>query len=112
MAAFLMLGKYSLDALKGISAERTEKAGELIGNLGGEIVSAYALLGKYDLVLTVNLPGIREAMKASIALAELTGISFATLPAVTVEEFDNTPIFASGKYLSLNSLAISTISSN
>jgi hypothetical protein len=29
-----------------------------------------------------------KAMQASVALNKLTGISFTTLPAVTVEEFD------------------------
>ena len=31
---------------------------------------------------------MEQAMKASVALSKLTGISFATYPAVTVEDFD------------------------
>jgi hypothetical protein len=39
-------------------------------------------------VLVVSLPGTEEAMKASVALTKLTGISFTTMPAVTVQDFD------------------------
>ena len=88
MALFLMFGKYSTEALKGISAERTDKAVELIKKYGGEVISMYALLGEYDLLLVVNLPGPEEAIKISVALARLTGISFSTSPAIRVEEFD------------------------
>lgn len=88
MATFLMFGKYSSDALKGISAARTKKGTSVIKKLGGEVNAMYALLGEYDLVIIANFPGVEAAMKASVALNKLTGISFITLPAVTVEEFD------------------------
>ena len=48
----------------------------------------YALLGEKDLVIILTFPGVEEAMKASVALSKLTGVSFTTSPAVTVEEFD------------------------
>ncbi|MFN3967204.1 MAG: GYD domain-containing protein, partial [Endomicrobiia bacterium] len=54
----------------------------------GEVKSMFALLGEHDLVLIVDFPDIKSAMKASISLTKLTGISFSTLPAVTVEQFD------------------------
>lgn len=88
MATFIMFGKYSSKALEGISAERTDKASGLIKKFEGEIISMYALLGERDLVLIVNFPGIEQAMKTSIALCKLTGVSFTTLPAVPVEDFD------------------------
>lgn len=88
MATFLMLGKYSPEAAKAISAVRTEKATALIKKLGGELKSAYALLGAYDLMMLVELPGIEEQVKTSLALQKLTGISFVSFPAVTVEQFD------------------------
>jgi len=88
MATFFMFGKYSSEALKEISAERTEKAMEIFKNLGGEVKSMYALLGDYDLVFIVDLPGIEQAMRASVALSKMSGISFRTSPAITVAEFD------------------------
>jgi uncharacterized protein with GYD domain len=60
----------------------------LIAENGGKVLSGYALLGESDLVLIVDLPGTAEAMKTSIGLAKLLGISFTTAPAVSVEEFD------------------------
>jgi len=83
-----MFEKYSDEGIKGVSAKRTDKAAALIKKFGGAVNSMYALLGKYDLVLIVDFPGIQEAIKALVALKRLTGISFATAPAVTVEEFD------------------------
>lgn len=88
MTKFFMYGKYSQEAIKGISAGRTKSAVDVISKLGGKVDSMYALLGKYDLVLIVDLPGVAEVMKASIALNKLTGISFVSFPAITVEEFD------------------------
>ena len=88
MAKFLMLGRYSTEAVKGITAERTKKVADIIEKSGGKVNLMYALLGTYDLAFAVDFPGIQEAMKASVALTKLTGIGFTTLPAVTVEEFD------------------------
>jgi uncharacterized protein with GYD domain len=83
-----MFGKYSSDAVGKISAKRTENAAAIVGDCGGEIKAGYALLGETDLVLIVDFPGVKEAMKASVELTKLLGISFTTAPAVTVEEFD------------------------
>ncbi|MBM3131743.1 MAG: GYD domain-containing protein [Chloroflexi bacterium] len=88
MATFIMFGRYSSEALKGISAERTTKAAETLKKFGGKIESAYALLGKNDLVVIVDLPGVEQAMQASIALSKSTGIAFTTSPAIKVDEFD------------------------
>lgn len=88
MAKFLMLGSYSAEAVKGITAERTKKVAGIIEKSGGKVNSMLALLGAYDLAFVVDLPGIQEAMKSSVELTKATDISFTTLPAVTVEEFD------------------------
>jgi uncharacterized protein with GYD domain len=88
MSTFFMLGKYSSESMKGMSAKRTKESNDIIKKFGGELVSMYALLGGYDIVLIVNLPGIEDVMKVSVALAKLTGISFTTYPAITVEQFD------------------------
>jgi uncharacterized protein with GYD domain len=88
MAKFLMLGKYSLDAVKGINTERTKKVVDTIEKTGGKVNSMYALLGNYDLAFVVDFPGNSEAMKASITLTKLTNIAFTTSPVLTVDEFD------------------------
>ncbi len=88
MATFLMFGKYSVESLKRISGKRTKDAVNLVKKFGGEVKGMYALLGEKDLVFIVTLPGVKEAIKASVSLSKLTGISFTTSPAVTVDEFD------------------------
>jgi uncharacterized protein with GYD domain len=88
MATFFMFGRYSSEALKGMSSKRTKEAESLIKKLGGEVKAMYSLLGEKDLVFILTFPGMEQAMKASVALSKMTGISFTTSPAVTVEEFD------------------------
>lgn len=88
MATFLMFGKYTPEAMKEISADRTKAAQKLVKQMGGKIQAMYATLGENDLVAVVNLPSTDDALKASIALNRMTGIVFSTIPAVAVEDFD------------------------
>ena len=88
MSIFMMFGKYSSEALKGISSERTDKAVEVIKKNGGKVISMYAVLGEHDLVFTLDFPDSEKALAASVALNKLTGISFTTSPVVEVEKFD------------------------
>ena len=88
MNTYFMFGKYSSEAIKGVSSERTKKANDIILKLGGEIVAQYGLLGYRDLVFIVNLPGVEEVFQASANLHKLTGISFSSFPAITIERFD------------------------
>lgn len=88
MTTVVMIGKYSADAIREISPNRTEKAISLIKELGGKLHSMYALLGGYDVVLIVEFPKLETAMKASLALSLLTGISFSSFPAISVDDFD------------------------
>ena len=88
MATFLMFGKYTPEALKKISAERTKEAQEVIKKNKGKVISMYALLGETDLVFIVDLPSTEAAITTSIALNKMSGILFTTHQAVSVEEFD------------------------
>ena len=88
MAIYVMFGKYSVEGMKGISARRSDEAKALIKKNGGELKSAYALLGGTDLLLIVDLPDAGKAMATSAGLAKLTGIAFTTSPAMSVDEFD------------------------
>ena len=88
MAKFVMLGRYSQEAIKGITAGRTKKGIEIIEQAGGKVNSMFTLLGNYDLLFVVDFPGIAEAMQASVTLSKMTGIGFFTYPAIKVEEFD------------------------
>ena len=88
MSIFLMFGKYSSEAMKKISPDRTEKAREVIQKNGGKIISMYAVMGEHDLVFTIDFPDADKAIATSVALYKLTGIHFTTSPVVDVEQFD------------------------
>ena len=88
MSTFFMFGKYSSEAARKISAERTKKVREAIEKCGGQVKDIYVLLGEYDVVIIAELPRMAEAMQASIALKRLTDISFFTAAAMPVDEFD------------------------
>ena len=88
MATFFMFGKYTSEAAKGISPERTVQVREAIEKVGGQVKDIYILLGEYDVVIITELPRMAEAMQASILLKRLTNISFFTAAAMPVDEFD------------------------
>jgi uncharacterized protein with GYD domain len=88
MATFLMLGKYAPEAIKKISAERTDKAAKLAKKFQGSITNMFATLGEFDLLLIADFPGTDKAMQFSVSLAKQTGIAFTTYPALTVADFD------------------------
>ncbi|GIW71250.1 MAG: hypothetical protein KatS3mg102_0792 [Planctomycetota bacterium] len=88
MPTYFMFGRYTTEAIKGIAAERTERAGEAIRKAGGEVQSIHALLGERDLCIIATFPNGQAALRASLALTRLTGIGFATSEAVPVATFD------------------------
>jgi uncharacterized protein with GYD domain len=88
MPIFMMFGKYSTEAMRGISAERTEQVIQTITHNGGKVVSMVAVMGEHDLVFTLDFPDSESAFATSVALHQLTGIAFTTSPVVEVEMFD------------------------
>ena len=88
MTTFVMTGRYSAEAIRRISGKRTTTAIDIIRQCGGKLVAAYATMGKSDLLAIVEFPGVGEAIKASVALNKALGISFSTVPALGVEDFD------------------------
>ena len=88
MGLFVMEGKYSLEAVANVSAERTQKAAEIVQQYNGSIKSIYALLGNKDLLIIAEFPDVNSAMKASVVFNREFKISFSTYPAVKVEDFD------------------------
>lgn len=88
MTTFIMFGKYTPEAIGKISAMRTESASTIIGECGGVLKDAYALLGETDIIAFVEFPSIEKALKASVELSKHLGITFKTAPAVSMDEFD------------------------
>ena len=85
---FFLFGKYSAESIKDADAERTEQALKLIGDLGGKVKGMYALLGEHDLVFILDVKTLEVAMKISVELTAVTGISFTSYPAIPVNDFD------------------------
>ena len=88
MNTYIMMGKYSLDAMGKISSSRTKKGEEIIAGCGGKLKSGYAMLGEKDLILIAEFPSTEKAIKASSTLSNELGIGFTTSPAISFEEFD------------------------
>jgi uncharacterized protein with GYD domain len=88
METFFMFGKYSSESMKQISRERTREVLEIVAQHDGDIKDMYALLGAYDLILIAQFPDMKRALKASVDITRATGITFSTLPAIPVAEFD------------------------
>jgi uncharacterized protein with GYD domain len=88
MTTYFLTGTYGADAIKGISSKRTADVTKLIEDMGGKVVSVYLLLGEKDLVIIADFPGLKEAIKGSVNISKMTGISFTTSPAITAQEFD------------------------
>jgi uncharacterized protein with GYD domain len=88
MKTFLIFGQSSSEELREISLKYRAEVVSLVKNFGGDVKSMYVMLREKYLVIIFAFPGIGRAMKASIALSKLTGISFTTWPAIPVDEFE------------------------
>jgi uncharacterized protein with GYD domain len=88
MTTFVMLGRMSGESIKEISPQRTVDALALIQKYGGKLKSGYVMLGKYDLIMILDLPNMEQAIKTSVGLSRLLGVTFATSAAITFDEFD------------------------
>lgn len=88
MTTFVMLGRMHGESMKDINPQRTVEALALIKKYGGEFKSGYVMLGKYDLILILELPNKEQAIKTSVGLSRLLGVTFTTSPAITFDEFD------------------------
>jgi len=49
----------------------------------------YAILGDYDLILTVDAPNVDAIVIISVDLHMMTGIHFSSFPALPVDYFDS-----------------------
>lgn len=87
MKTFFIFGKSSPKELKEISLKYKAEIVGLVKDFGGEIGSMYVVLREKYLILISAFPGIKTAKEASITLSKFTGISFRTLPAIVVGEF-------------------------
>jgi uncharacterized protein with GYD domain len=83
-----MFGSYSHETISKVSRDRTLEVLDIVKKFGGKVKGIYAVMGAYNLVLIVDFKDMSEAMKTSIEVTKATGISFSTMPAIPIEEFD------------------------
>lgn len=87
MATFVTLGRMSAQSMKESNPQQLTDAMALIKKNGGELIAGYAMMGKYELILILEMPNIEQMMKTTIGLTRmLGGITFTTSPAFTLEE--------------------------
>ena len=90
MALFMLMGKYSPDALKAImqsGSDREAAARKAIEAAGGKLLGFYGMFGQdYNIALIVEAPGNAEYIGA-IAPAIMSG---------TFSAFKTIPLFTSG----------------
>jgi uncharacterized protein with GYD domain len=69
------------------SSRRYEQFEEGIRELGGKVVSAYGLLGDYDVLIVAEFPDEKAAMKTVVRAASRGTATSKTLTAIPIKEF-------------------------
>jgi uncharacterized protein with GYD domain len=75
MPIFITQGRYSLDAIQGMTAnpeDRAEAAGRLFEAAGGKILAYYVTLGEYDWLIVSEFPD-HQAVSAAVLAAAGSG---------------------------------------
>jgi uncharacterized protein with GYD domain len=89
MATYLILANATEQGIKAIKdvPTRIEMLGKTLEAAGGKLIGWYAVVGQYDFVTIVELPGDEAAM-TQVLMAGLAGnVRTTTLRAFTAEEF-------------------------
>ncbi len=89
MQTFVILMKFTAKGGEtlGASSQRYERFEEGIRQLGGKILSAYGLLGDYDVLIVAELPDEKAAMKTVIRAASRGTATSKTLTAIPIKQF-------------------------
>src|SRR3954447_19149766 len=78
MPLFITQGRYSRDAIQGMTAnpeDRAEAAGRLFEAAGGKILSYYVTLGEYDWLIVSEFPDHQTVSAAVLAAAGSGGVT-------------------------------------
>ena len=67
--------------------EYLEEAKKEIGEVGGKVINAYALLGRYDFIYITEFPDQKSALKVLFKTAMKGRVSPENLVAIPLEEF-------------------------
>ncbi len=78
MPIFIVQGRYSRDAIRGMLAkpeDRAEVVAKLAESAGGRMLSYYVTFGEDDFHVTFELPGAREAAALALTVAASGGVA-------------------------------------
>ncbi len=89
MTTFATLINFTQKGAEGIadSKNRFAKFEGWVKEAGGRIVSAYGLLGEYDLLVITEFPDEKAATRTIVKVATLGTVSPKTLTAIPIKEF-------------------------
>ena len=89
MQTFVILMKFTSKGAETLraSSQRYDQFEQGIRELGGKIVSAYGLLGDYDVLIIAEFPDAKAAMKTVVRAASRGTATSKTLTAIPIKEF-------------------------
>ena len=89
MPVYVTLFRSTTEGTKGLKDTQRyfEEGQKDVGEAGGKILAAYALLGRYDYIYITEFPDQKSAMKALMRTAVKGRVSPETLVAIPLEEF-------------------------
>jgi uncharacterized protein with GYD domain len=89
MPVYVTMWKYTKDGLVDIrhTPERFKVVNEIIKSHGGKLVTAYGLIGEYDVMTIVDLPDEKALMSAILQICSKGRVIPVTMTAVPMDEF-------------------------
>jgi uncharacterized protein with GYD domain len=89
MPIYVTLFRSTAEGTKGLkeSQRYMEEAKKEIGEAGGKIINAYALLGRYDFIYITEFPDQKSALKVLLKTAMKGRVAPENLVAIPLDEF-------------------------
>ncbi len=89
MPIYVLLSRLTDEGCESIkkNPERIKEVNQEVEEMGGKVLSQYAILGPYDFINIVEAPDNETISKISLELASRGTVRIQTLPAVDLENF-------------------------
>ena len=89
MPTYVTLWKYTKDGLVDMknTPERYGAVKKIINDAGGELISAYGLIGEYDVITIMNMPDEKVLSSVILRMCAKGRVSCQTMTALSIEDF-------------------------
>ncbi len=89
MAKYISLVKYTAKGIENVkeSPNRLDAFKQLCESMGAKVDAFYLTMGRYDIIVIVDVPNPETVAKIILSTASKGAISTETLPAFTGEEY-------------------------